>query len=399
MDRHEEIIAIATRVASFIDSENAYCYEIGDGTVNYVYRVEDVEGHSVIVKHADTTRRNAEGLLLSTDRSAIEYAQFQALSEIVPNFIPRIYYYDRERHILVMEDLKEFEILREALLNFRTFPNFAAQVSRYLFDTLFKTTDLVVPAALKREQVRKLTNPEMCALTEKIVFTDPYEEQEEPVYSPENKALIESALYRNEALRTQVGLLKYRYKNVSQSMLHGEMNTTSVFINADTIKVFDPEYAFYGPMGFDVGTFIGSLLFPWLLGKLTDTEPARQFVEWLGDSIERIYERMQSEYENNYDALVTDAMARTAEFKELFYREVLGDSFGYAGTEIIRRTAGSLRTREFLGLRDPEKRARAERILIRMGTRLVMHRHVIPDGRAMMQLIRQLADMPDAFDA
>ena len=38
-----------------------------------------------------------------------------------------------------------------------------------------------------------------------------------------------------------------------KSLIHGDLHTGSIFINEESTKVFDPEFCFYGPMGYVKG--------------------------------------------------------------------------------------------------------------------------------------------------
>lgn len=46
----------------------------------------------------------------------------------------------------------------------------------------------------------------------------------------------------------------------SQALIHGDLHTSSLMVTVNSTQVIDPEFAFYGPMGFDVGAFIGNLI-------------------------------------------------------------------------------------------------------------------------------------------
>lgn len=391
-DRYREIVQIVADVIDFIDAENAYCYEIGDGKVNYVYRVEDIHGNSVIVKHADKVIRSTGSQLLSTHRSAIEHEQLRIIGQIVPNFVPEILHYDKERHIIIMEDLKEYELLSEALLNYKTFPNFAAQISRFLFDTLFRTTDIVIPSRQKKKGVHTLFNPEMCDITERLAFTEPYVGNGELRYEEENAEFVQKQIQENEALKFQVAFLKYRFKNLAQSMLHGDLHTGSIFINQDTLKVFDPEYAFYGPMGFDIGTLIGNLCIPWMVGYITAAEGKEAFTFWMEETIERILNRFFVEYDNNFDTLVTDPMMQREAYKAHMRKQIFADTCGYAGTEIIRATIGSDRSIGLKRNRPKEEQVLLERVLLVIGIQLILHRQEFEDAKHLIAQSRKWVD-------
>ena len=54
------------------DAASMQCKEIGDGNLNYVFKVWDSQGHSVIIKQAGTVTRISEDMKLDTDRNRIE---------------------------------------------------------------------------------------------------------------------------------------------------------------------------------------------------------------------------------------------------------------------------------------------------------------------------------------
>ena len=43
-----------------------------------------------------------------------------------------------------------------------------------LAETLFRTSGLALGGPKLRQMVAQFSNPEMCALTEQVIFTDPY---------------------------------------------------------------------------------------------------------------------------------------------------------------------------------------------------------------------------------
>ena len=44
----------------------------------------------------------------------------------------------------------------------------------------------------------------------------------------------------------------------AEALIHGDLHTGSIMVNQDETKVIDPEFAFYGPMGFDVGLLLAN---------------------------------------------------------------------------------------------------------------------------------------------
>ncbi len=83
--------------------------EIGDGNINYIFRVvEDKTGKSVVLKQADKFLRSS-GRPLDLDRSRIEAEILKLEGEYAPEFVPEIYRYDDIMCVIVMEDISEYK--------------------------------------------------------------------------------------------------------------------------------------------------------------------------------------------------------------------------------------------------------------------------------------------------
>ena len=80
--------------------------EIGDGNLNYVFRVvEEKTGKSIIVKQAGEALRISADMKVSTDRNRIESEILQIQDKYAPGLVPKIYGYDTVMCACAMEDL------------------------------------------------------------------------------------------------------------------------------------------------------------------------------------------------------------------------------------------------------------------------------------------------------
>ena len=259
------------------------------------------------------------------------------------------------------------------------FPKFAEQISDFLAATLLLSTDLVLDRAEKKERVRLFTNSELCDISEDLVFTEPYYDyKKRNIITEGNEAFVETRLYRNEALKTEVGILRNTFMNNAQTLLHGDLHSGSIFINESGLKIIDPEFAFYGPMGYDIGNVVGNLFFA--LAHKTFSAPLQtDFIGWVEKTIADVIDMTECKLSRLYDEIVTFPLYNAA-FKTYYLEQVMADALGFAGTEIIRRVVGDTKVAELFSISDLSVRIPMERALILTGEMLIMERRISHSG-------------------
>ena len=150
--------------------------EIGDGNLNYVFRVWDEQSEaSVIIKQAGEELRISKDFNISTDRNRIEVQALLLEDKYCPGLVPKIFLHDDVMHCIAMEDLSDYQVMRTALLKHEIFPHFAEDITTFLVNTLLLTTDRVMDSKEKKALVKSYVNPQLCAdITESLVYTEPY---------------------------------------------------------------------------------------------------------------------------------------------------------------------------------------------------------------------------------
>ena len=375
----------------FSPDEETVSEEIGDGNINYVFRVRSLrDGRSVIVKQADRLLRSS-GRPLDQTRSAIEAATLKLEGELAPGLVPAVYHYDEVMAAIAMEDISSFRNLRLELMENRVYPHLSENLSSFMAASLLPTTDLVLDAEEKKRRVQFFTNPELCKITEDLVLTEPYYDYKgRNIITPGNEDYVRDVLYSDEELHAEVAQLRLSFMNNAQALLHGDLHSGSIFANETGIRVLDPEFAFYGPMGYDIGNVLGNLFFSWAnkVFAQPDTKENAAALGALETCISEIFDRTREKLAEQYDRLVTFPLYRVENFRIRWLTGVMADAVGYAGTEIIRRTVGDSKVMEITSVTDPEKRLSMERALIRLGTVLIKNRAGIREGRDLTEQFR-----------
>lgn len=373
-----------TLAGIFDNTDELICEEIGDGNINYVFRVHRTnDERSVILKQADVMLRSS-ARPLDQDRIRIEAEALGIQARLAPGQVPIVHRFDADLALIVMEDIGDYPNLRHMLMTGRLPARLAQELTTFLVSTLLPTTDLVAERAVKRSQVRSFTNVELCDITEDLVLTEPYtnyRQRNQP--SPCNESFVRNILYQNEPLWVDVASLRSAYINNTQALLHGDLHTGSIFADDRGIKVIDPEFACYGPIGYDIGNVIGNLAIA--LAHLRVRESHAE-AEALRRVLLTLADDLIQRFSDHYDELVTNSLYRTSGFRKRWLHGVRSDSAGFAGTEMVRRAIGDARCVEVTSL-DGDQRAAIERILIYQGVSLIQRRRSLSSGTDLVDLL------------
>ena len=371
----DEVISYVKEKNLFLENDDLTVKEIGDGNINYIFKVENkIDGKSIVLKQADKLLRSS-GRPLDLARSKIEANILRIENNLAPHFVPEIYFYDEIMCVLAMEDISEYKNLRTELVAGKIFPNFADNISEFLSRTLLLTTDLFMDKFEKKKNVKEFINPELCDISECLVFTEPYDNNKNRnIITTGNEEFVENMLYKNEDLHFAILKLREKFMNYSQSLIHGDLHSGSIFINEKGIKIIDPEFSFYGPMAYDIGNVIGNLYFPLYRAKffMEDSKKKEEFINWLEKCILDIPILFSEKCKLLWEKYSNDKLFKNKKFRDYYIENIVKDSLAYAGTEIIRRTVGDAKVLELISLETSEKKLELERRLINKAILMIM---------------------------
>ena len=368
--------------------------ELSDGNINYVFRVEDEKtGRSLIVKHAEDTLRVNTSRHIGFERSRIECDVLKMHRELCPELIPEVYLYDEKEHNIVMEDMRGYENLRYELCAHRIFPDLAEDVADFCGRALIGTADMIIGAEKKKDLVRHFTNPKLCEITERHVLTEPYwDDLDDNSVMPENDNFMRAHIYGDEKLHARVGMLKSVFETKAQALLHGDLHSGSVFVTPERTCILDPEFAFYGPVGYDTGNFIANMIFAYANGLCTMEEgkDKETYLEWVMSVIVDFCGKFRSNAADLMKEKSSDRMMKSGLFREAYIADIFRDQAGFAGTELIRRIVGTSKVKDITSIEDGASRAKAEMFCMKAGIRLVMEPELMKSGDDYASLIKVL---------
>ncbi|MEO0883181.1 MAG: S-methyl-5-thioribose kinase [Pseudomonadota bacterium] len=369
--------------------------EIGDGNLNFVFRVSQAadKGRSVIVKQAVPYLRMAgDSWPLSRDRMTFEIRALRIYNDIVPSFVPKIYHADEEMSVVVMQTLMDHQVVRGQMIDGIRYANIGKDIGIFLAQTLFQTSSLGMGSLERRQLMDKFTlNSELCKLTEDFIFTFPY------IDDPSNYSETGSTRYAQETLRRdgdykrRVLRFKELFLTKTDALLHADLHTGSLMANHDETYVIDTEFAFFGPFGFDVGKIIANFLLSYTSHYYH--KGGADYQRWLLNEAFNIWTVFEEEFltlwaarESGDDdgdaALLSDGFlsdADLAAYKTEFMRRILQDAVGFCACSLARRTLGIAGVIDVRGIEDVETRTQLEIHNLKLSHLLLMEYDRIED--------------------
>ncbi|PQZ54931.1 S-methyl-5-thioribose kinase [Bacillus sp. MYb209] len=393
MEAKDVIAYVKEKLSKFEDTKGLQCKEIGDGNLNYVFRVWDEESNnSIIVKQAGDTARISDEFKLSTNRIRIESDVLQLEEELASGLVPKVYLFDSVMNCCVMEDLSDHTILRTALINHQIFPRLADDLTTFMVNTLLLTSDVVMNHKEKKELVKNYINPELCEITEDLVYSEPFtNHNKRNELFQLNEGWIREHIYSDKELRMEVAKLKFAFMTNAQALLHGDLHTGSVFVKSDSTKVIDPEFAFYGPMGYDVGNVMANLIFAWVNADETMPPGAEKdtYMDWLQSTMVDVIDLFKKKFLDAWDIHVTEIMAKEEGFNHVYLQSVLEDTAAVTGLELIRRIVGLAKVKDITCIGNDEVRARAERICLQVAKKFILRANQYKTGTSFVETLKK----------
>jgi len=354
--------------------------EVGDGNINFVWIVEGPKGSFVLKQAADYVRI-APAWKLTIRRTWWERSALVEQYKHAPNHVPKQYHFDQSLAVNVMEYLHPHVILRRGLMDCIVYPKLAEHVSEFMAATLFHTSDLYLKSDEKRKLIANFVDNALIHLTETVIFHEPY------ITHPNNhwtkSQILENeiiAIHSDYDLQFQVSLLKDKFMNYTQALIHGDLHTGSLMVTHCETKVIDPEFAFFGPIGFDVGAYLGNIWLSYISqdghAKLGN-ENRVEYKKWLAEQSVLTWQLFVEKFIHLWDTKAQGHLHIIGDKKKIqqkFITDLLADTLGFAGCKMIRRIIGIAHVADIESIKDEAIRAECEVKVLLFGQRLIKER-------------------------
>jgi 5-methylthioribose kinase len=357
---------VAERAAlrELIDPATMTVSEVGDGNLNQVFVCSDTDGRRLVLKQSLPYVRLVGPSWPMTEQRADREAAALRVHGALSDVVVRLLAFDASRHVLALEDLSDHQVMRTRLNAGGAHAGVVELLSDYVADVAFGTSFLGLDEQELRRRAAEAVNPELCAITEDLVLTEPFLGAARNSVRPGVAAFVKR-LQADDAWVDAAMALKHRFVTTQEALVHGDLHTGSVFVRGTagspdfSVKAFDAEFACYGPVGFDLGLLWANLLFAGVRAAvLGEPERARSLVKAVPLSWERFCERLTTHWPQRQSP-----EKYPDPFLGWWLARIRSDSFGFAGCEAARRTIGLAKVSDLESLEDAEYVPAAETML------------------------------------
>jgi 5-methylthioribose kinase len=380
--------------------------EVGDGNLNLVFIVEGAGGAAVVKQALPYVRLVGDSWPLPLKRSFFEYHALTRQQARAPGSVPAIHHFDESQALIVMEYLSPHIILRRALIEGRQLPNIARDIGLFMARTLFRGSDLsMVTRERKADLALFADNVELCDITENLVFTDPYFDARMNRHtSPQLDGLV-AELRADRDLKVEAQRLKHLFAANAETLLHGDLHSGSIMVTDKETRMIDPEFAFYGPIAFDVGMLLANFWMAFFSQRGHEEKGKRDKMRaYLLEVTTETWSVFRAEFSHLWRTERTGMLYHKSLFEDQGDRlgaeqaldhmlhEIWTDLLGFAGIEVHRRILGLAHNGDFETIADQDLRATCEAKALKFGRHIAVNRrqiHSIDEVNALAALIEQ----------
>ncbi|KYG19720.1 methylthioribose kinase [Bradyrhizobium sp. AT1] len=355
--------------------------EVGDGNLNLVFIVKGTNGGIAVKQALPYVRLVGESWPLPLSRAHYEYLALSKQAELASGLVPALLHHNEALALTVMELLEPHIIMRKGLVAGTQYPGFVDDITTFMARTLFFTSDLALSAAEKKEGIAAFAgNHALCKITEDLIFTDPYRIAEQNRWTAPYLDGLAAELRDDMDLHVAISRLKLKFMASPEALLHGDLHTGSIMVTESQTRVIDPEFAFYGPMGFDVGAVLANLLMAYFASAGHERAPGERaaFEAWVLQTVETVWSEFARKFLELWRAQGTgDAYpislfagekgaARLEAERQAYMQRLFTETVGFAAAKIIRRIFGLAHNIDFELIEDARKRAVSEARAVRL---------------------------------
>ena len=368
--------------------------EVGDGNLNLVFKVRGPAGGLAVKQALPYVRLVGESWPLPLSRAHYEHLALTTEAKHAPGLVPAVRHYDQTLALIAMELLEPHVILRRGMIAGTLYPRFVEDITTFTANTLFHTSDLALTAAAKKDLVAAFAgNSALCKITEDLIFTEPYTIADNNRWTSPQLDPYAAGLREDGDLKVAISRLKLRFLGDAQALIHGDLHTGSIMVTESDTRVIDPEFAFMGPMGFDLGALVANLLLNYFSQDGHEERPGARddYRAWVLETTEGVWSGFREKFlalwrsaaaaGDGYPAALFQGplgAARLELERKAYLERLYRDTLGFAAAKMIRRIVGLAHNIDLEWIEDPERRARCEARALTLAREMMVNPGAFP---------------------
>jgi 5-methylthioribose kinase len=385
------------------DAASWSAQEVGDGNLNLVFIVTGPNGQAIVKQALPYVRLVGDSWPLPLKRAFFEYHALIRQAKYAPEDVPEVYHFDESQALIVMQFMTPHVILRNSLRDGIKHDNLAEVMGKFCARTLFRASDLSMDTKERKKDLALFAdNIELCDITENLVFTDPYFDAEMNRHTSPQLDGIVASLRADIDMKVAAQHFKAKFCNNAETLLHGDLHTGSIMVTESDTVVIDPEFATYGPIGFDIGMLLGNFYMAFFAqdGHEASKGARDDYAQWILDVTCDIWHHFEEEFSHLwrtertgilYDKrLYEDQGHNLASEQALTDRlnQIWSDALGFGGIEMHRRILGLAHIMELDSIEDDDLRAACEARALQFGRQIVISRDAYKSPHQIAELAR-----------
>ena len=374
--------------------------EVGDGNLNLVYTVSSDSGNIIVKQALPYVRLVGDSWPLPLSRSFYEHEVLVRQAKRDPGSVPEIIYFNKVQAIIAMEMLLPHVILRKKLIAGEYVDGLAQRLGKFCARTAFRGSDLSLKTADKKSDTAMFQgNLALMGITESLVFTEPYFAAEMNHHTDGLDPIVK-ILRSDVKMKVEAQRMLMKFTANTETLCHGDLHSGSVMCTDDETKVIDPEFGFYGPMGFDLGMLTSNYLMAYFSQPAhRESKTLSKYQNWILEVIEETHEAFQNEFKKLWNSERKGILFPKSMFEdqgdssEFALNEMLEhiwqDAVAISGIEMHRRVLSLAHNADFEEISDTKKRSQLEARNLMMGRELILNNKTIKNVSELTNMARK----------
>ncbi len=274
-----------------------------------------------------------------------------------------------------MRKLSPHQLLRCRIGDGDIHPGVGRRVAEFVARASYFTLDFFQKQEFKAERIAELKNNRVLhRIMLELVYQDPFIDTERNHWTTPHLDAFVREFRTDGRIRAAAARLGLKFLTNPQALIHNDLHAGAVMLTRDDVRIIDPEFSTLGPIGVDLGIFIGHLLIGYFAqdGHADASEDRSRQQAWLLNEIVEFWSTFRRRFlelwrdnaagdaflARGFDDPVGRAVIEAERVR--FVEGLFSDAVGFAGAAIVRSIIGYSRFAEMESISDPCRKGAAE---------------------------------------